>query len=390
MKILTNIRFYRVAGIAQTLLSWLDYIKRHEKNINVVGVDIHKRGEPRSKIPPRLGRMFTLASPTISYKKLDEVVRRARSVDDIRLAYQDVINAYADLISETKPDAILINGTFVLPWCLFLAAQKFSIPTVLHYHGILSREVPHWPPERQALVRDMEKLLYADNVKYVFPSVLAKNEVENKIWQRSATGSLILRNPILESFFNEREVGRRNDIGLVTRWTAVKNFKFIEALARYNRVHGRLWRINIVTDLKRNARPRQKLRALVKFKNTMENKSLPRFYRKMKVVLCPSLFETYGNVAQEALACGTPALVNKNMGVSELYQELGLEKWIINFDSPEAVMAKIQEASQARVEPAVEDKLKILCQAEKIYGELVNYLRLILLLGFGWSAELPI
>lgn len=377
MKILTNIRFYRVAGIAQTLLSFLDYVKKHESNINIIGVDIHKKGEPRSRMPKSLGRILTLLSPTISYKRLDQVVRRAKTVADIQLAYQEIINTYANLIATTKPDVILINGTFILPWCLYLAAQKFSIPIVLHYHGILSKEIPYWPADKQNLVVNMEKLLQADNVKYIFPSLLAKKEVEEKIFQSPVKHSLILRNPIRSVFFKEHQTPRGNDIGFVTRWTPVKNFSFIESLARYNRQLGRPWRINIVTDLKRNASSRKKMRSLVKFKNTIDNKALPQFYRKMKVVLSPSIFETYGNVAQESLACGTPALISKNMGVAELYRELGLDKWIIDFSKVEAVMAQAQAASQERVAKEVRDKLKNLCQPARIYGDLINYLRVV-------------
>jgi len=50
MKILTNIRFLKVAGIAQTLLSFADFIQKDKtaKNIQFIGVNVEnsiKNGE---------------------------------------------------------------------------------------------------------------------------------------------------------------------------------------------------------------------------------------------------------------------------------------------------------------------------------------------------------
>lgn len=78
----------------------------------------------------------------------------------------------------------------------------------------------------------------------------------------------------------------------------------------------------------------------------------------MGVVLSPSFFETYGNVAQEAVATGTPAIVGPNMGVAEIFKEIGLSQWIVDFKSTKNVYYKIKEISGQPVSSKIKKMLK--------------------------------
>lgn len=71
-----------------------------------------------------------------------------------------------------------------------------------------------------------------------------------------------------------------------------------------------------------------------------------KFYRKINVVIAPSHFETFGNVAMEAIAVGTPALVSKRMGVYEVFTRLGLDDLILDFNDIEGVIRRIDEIIQ--------------------------------------------
>jgi len=145
-------------------------------------------------------------------------------------------------------------------------------------------------------------------------------------------------------------------------------------LADYNQKKGNKFVINVITDLDKNNKIYKDLSKLVKFHKPKTNKNLASFYRNMGVVISPSHFETYGNVAKEALASGTPAMVNSNMGVSETFNVLGLNDWIISFDSVKFVYDKIDGMIGETVNSDVRDKMKDLYVPQKIFNQIITIL----------------
>jgi glycosyltransferase involved in cell wall biosynthesis len=94
----------------------------------------------------------------------------------------------------------------------------------------------------------------------------------------------------------------------------------------------------------------------------------------MGVVISPSHFETYGNVAKESIASGTPAMVSLNMGVSETFDNLGLNDWVINFDSVKSVYDKIENVMGETVHKDVKAKMKELYTPHIIFSQITSIL----------------
>jgi glycosyltransferase involved in cell wall biosynthesis len=94
----------------------------------------------------------------------------------------------------------------------------------------------------------------------------------------------------------------------------------------------------------------------------------------MGIVISPSHFETYGNVAKEALATGTPAIVSPNMGVSETFNKLGLNDWVVDFNSVKSVYNKIENIIGEPVSEKTREKMKKLYIPPKIFSEIVSIL----------------
>lgn len=107
----------------------------------------------------------------------------------------------------------------------------------------------------------------------------------------------------------------------------------------------------------------------------MDSYKLPNFYSKMDTIICPSHFETYGNVAQEAVASGTPALITQTMGVAETFRRFGLEKWIIDFSSPSKVAKAMEIAINETVDSALRMDMQEKLNPSKIHGLLLEYIR---------------
>ena len=53
------------------------------------------------------------------------------------------------------------------------------------------------------------------------------------------------------------------------------------------------------------------------FTGHIKDKELPAYYRKAKFFVLPSRFEPFGMTAAEAMACGTPLIVNRSAGITK-------------------------------------------------------------------------
>jgi glycosyltransferase involved in cell wall biosynthesis len=373
MKILTNIQTSQVAGITQTLSSFINFVSSDKKNkTNIVGVDIlpNHSGEPA--IVKKTEGAYSLISAYLNTPHIIETIKKADSIETLKGIYTPVIETYALLIKSEQPDLILINGTYYMPWCLLQAAQMLGVPTVLHYHGSLTKETEHWQGKARELFKAMEKDFDADNLAYVFPSSLAKDVVEKEVFGHAIKKFTVLPNPVPLHFFEAKPKRGKKHVGIVGRWTRIKNTKFSKMLARYNLSKGGELKLHVVSDLKRNSPDRNDFGSMMHFRNPMSPEKLSSFYSQMGVILSPSFFETYGNVAKEAVASGTPALVSSNMGVAETFSSLGLKDWIIDFNSPKAVYDRIKEMNGERVPEHIRDEMKEHFSPKVIHAKLLT------------------
>lgn len=373
MKVLTSIKFAQTAGIAQVVLSFMDFIENSKgDDLNIVAVSIKNENIKSFK------KVNTKKTSTISLgikvPDIAEVVNKAKSLSEVKKEYEGVISAYQAVIKEEKPDLVLINGTYFMPWCLLLASEREKIPMVLHYHGVLMKEVQTWGPKQRKIFLDMERCFDKKNIFYIFPSEITKNVVEKEVFKHKIKKSAIIPNPVSEHFFKEQNKVEKRNIGIVSRWTGIKNVQFCEDLAKYNNKNGNKFVVNVITDLDKNNKIYKKLSKLITFHEPKTNKKLASFYKNMGVVISPSHFETYGNVAKESIASGTPAMVSCNMGVSETFNNLGLEDWIINFDSVKFVYDKIESMMGETVNIDVKDKMKKLYMPHTIFDQIISIL----------------
>jgi len=275
---------------------------------------------------------------------------------------------------QEKPDLVLVNGTYYMPWCLFIAAQRESIPVVLHYHGVLAKETKNWPVREKRVFLQMERCFDKEGIFYIFPSKMTKDTVEKEIYKHKVKNFAVIPNPVPLYFFGASAKANKTNIGIVGRWTGIKNIAFCEALAEYNKKQGGDFVINLVSDLEKNDKRYKKLSKIMKIHPAMENKKLAEFYKKMGIVISPSHFETYGNVSKEALASGVPAMVSYNMGVTETFRKIGLKKWVINFDSVSEVYSKIKSTIGSGVDSRARQQLMNSYSPSKIFSRLSGVL----------------
>ncbi len=81
---------------------------------------------------------------------------------------------------------------------------------------------------------------------------------------------------------------------------------------------------------------------LVTFIGSQDQDSLPYYYSAAEVVVVPSHYESFGMVALEAMACGTPVVASQVGGLQFLVQD-GLTGYHVPGDDPVALAERLSE-----------------------------------------------
>ena len=79
----------------------------------------------------------------------------------------------------------------------------------------------------------------------------------------------------------------------------------------------------------------------VRFAGTVPHGELPWHYNAADVLLAPSYYESFGLVALEALACGTPVVAARTGGLSTLVRD-GETGYLVPLHTPECYADRIE------------------------------------------------
>lgn len=334
LKVLTNIRFPKLAGIAQVVLQIAQHFSQTPNlNIEMAGVNVARAHTKLGAFSKKKYKGITIFHAKGKFANLVTAVKKAQSVSDIKDEYQGVTNCYLEAIDKFQPDVVWINGAYELPWGLFQAGRLRGLPIVMHFHGVLTEETSHYCLRDRKIFKQIEREFDDPSVWYVFPSQLAKRVIEEKVFEHKIKRATVLPNPIPEKYFTALLKKDRQKVGFVGRWSRLKNHNdFLQKFVKYNKQSKNKLDLHIITD--KIGQAKLALGKTAKISQPRSREALRNFYEKLGVLISPSRFETYGNVSQEALACGVPAVVSRDMGVVETFKKINLSEWVIDFNSP--------------------------------------------------------
>lgn len=188
----------------------------------------------------------------------------------------------------------------------------------------------------------MEKSIVCRASKIVFPSQICRQAVETEVVDQKLKNSFVIPNPV-SPLFTDHAVGDgavERRIAAIGRYSRIKNFD------QYFQLHQKLlkdkWEHNasFVTSL-----PANKIKNLpksIQLIPPMTPEGLKRFYLSQGLIICPSFFETFGNVPMEAACLGIPVLVNQTMGCAEVLRQAGLGNMVADFKDEADVLQKIK------------------------------------------------
>lgn len=342
MKILTNTQNYLVGWISRVVQNMILDPTGVFEDIHFVTINLEKDRLKNKKIR-NITRSASHTSIEWYYerRRFTERLSHYTSIPEIELDFQDLIDLFRDKIAEQRPDLIILNWTGILPWALMRAASYFNIPVIVYYHGSITEE------ERSTTKDNPLHILFAFEASflqpefhYIFPSLLLQDLICTRFWIDAATiHSEILPNSVPKYFFRlhqKQSFLKRGKIrvGFIMRWCEVKNKAFVLRFIRYAQENLPHYEIYLITD-----KEEQAIREIGDMQQVflcpqLQHEPLGDFlHSKVDIILCPSRFETYGNIAQEAMACWALAFIHQNMGVAETFEAIGSGEYITNFES---------------------------------------------------------
>ncbi|OGH69297.1 MAG: hypothetical protein A2754_00490 [Candidatus Magasanikbacteria bacterium RIFCSPHIGHO2_01_FULL_47_8] len=357
MKIATNVHRDAFGGITISNLALFDWLE--DKEDTIVGIEIITG---RHILGPVIFRRYlpSFFSHHI-INGIDVLPRHSwEKMGNIRKKWDILIETTKDILRLEAPDILLTNGTYNTPWILAQAAKELGIPIVLRYAGVLQKEISHKNFFVKKRLLAYEKWLASTAVAVIFPSEICKKTVEKEILGFPAKQSVVIPNPAIAVKTNTRRNSGRFTLVAIGRWTPIKNFQAFIALHKELLREGWQHRAIMITSHWDN---KFGIPETIERKEPMSQEDLFKFYRSVNLLVVTSHFETFCNVAAEAVVNGTSVLVSKNVGFSEMLIKAGLKRMVIDsFDDPIQVAEAVKRLS----------KIKLTRKEIKIVAALVN------------------
>ncbi len=374
MKIIKN-SHSGMGGIATESVEMLNYLKKHpECNLSLVHRDPNNLSYFK-----RHERNVTVHHLIVSkdYTRLiDDVV----NAEDFSKKHRDKVLEIERIIESDKPEIALCVGTFYYPWFLLQAAKNQGLPIAIRYAGLIDKE------ETSPLWHEIGKDFLNPEYPSIFPSSHAKETLE-EIHGIKLPDSYVVHNGVSEEFFRHKgkPSNDRFKIAVVGRLHEIKNLEFLAKLAKVLKKSNVQADYLCVTEKHSidfpNTYQRNVLKMLeeegVKVFDYMPHEELADFYRSVDLIITPSHFETFGNVPLEAITTGTPAIVNRTVGVKGALEKVGLEDFVVDINNMDSVVKKIKSIKDKRIIVDKETSNKIIERYnwESVMGEYFEVLR---------------
>ncbi len=370
MKIATNVHRDAFGGITISNLALFDWLE--DKEDTIVGIEIITGRHILGAIIFRRYLPSFFSHHIIN--GIDILPRHSwEKIGNIRKKWDILIETAKEILRLEAPDILLINGTYNTPWILAQAAKELGIPIVLRYAGVLQKEIEHKNFFIKKRLLFYEKWIVSSAVSIIFPSEICKKTVEKEILGYPIKHSVVIPNPavIVKNNIRRKDVGRFK-IAAIGRWTPIKNFQAFIALHKELLHEGWQHRAVMVTS-----RWDEKfgIPETIERKEPMSQEDLFKFYRSVNLLIVTSNFETFCNVAAEAVINGTSVLVSKNVGFSEILIKVGLKRMVIDsFDNPTQVAKVVKRLAKIKLTQKEIKKVASLVNPQIIHERILDVL----------------
>lgn len=375
MKIATNINRDAFGGITISNLALFDWLEG--KDDTIVGIEY-------TSARHLLGAGIFSHYPTSFFSHhiinaIDIFNRHPwTTTSNIKKEWKVLIETTKGVLRKAAPDIVLVNGTYFAPWILAQAAHELGIPVVLRYAGVLKREVKdkNYFIRRRLLAH--ERWIAQNANAVIFPSTLCRRVVEKEILRQTAKQGTVIPNPVQASgtVRTKKEKTGRYAMAAIGRWTPIKNFGAFIAL--HDELLKEKWphRAIMVTSYWDK---RFGISETIERQDPMSQSELREFYRTVDLLVVPSHFETFCNVAAEALVHGSSVLVSENVGFAEVLHRTGLGRMVIkSFDDPALVAATVKKLAKTTLTKKERDAVARIVSPRIVHEKIINVIEKVL------------
>lgn len=371
MKIATNVTREYLGGITRSNINFMDSL--NEKGKGIIGIELNGRTYMQA---PTIFRHF---SPSwfkhhiinIHDIPINKAINSSRNLKDLEKKYRSIINIIKEILKRDNPDVVFLNGTYYVPWIISIAAFELKIPIVLRYAGVYSKETESSKPKAKKLFNEIEKSFQKRVSHFIFPSRLCMNVVEKEIIKKRIKNAFIVPNsfkvPDDKSVFDSVD----SRIASIGRWDKIKNFESFFKIHNILKKEGWKHEASFVTG---DSQIKNIPKTINRF-TSMTHSELLDFYSSQGLIICPSLFETFGNVPMEAVCMGIPVLVSDNMGCAEVLETAGLSNMVISFKDPKEVAQRVKELCGQKILPRQINNLRKILDPKTTNAKIMSILR---------------
>jgi len=325
-------------GDVHRILARQDGVSNHifelSQALSKLGIKVTIIGMSRSRLELNLGNLSILGVPNINVRVLGV----------LQTSYI-IYKSLQEMIRRNSIDAIQFHGLTGL--VTYFRMRKLPIPMWTKCHGINDPYIAnldlHGNLKTESFIIDSTLSKMANLLNYkLSPHIIAnsKNTKQKLIdnYNIDSQKISVVYNGVNHELFNTKISGNnlRRKLGLKTSTVLlfVGDFSLLKGVPylifSIKKVIKELPNVSLLLVGGYNKVSRMNVRKLisklyltthVKVIEDVSHRELPQYYALADVCIVPSLSESFGNVALEAMACGKPVIASKVGGLTEIVNE---------------------------------------------------------------------
>ena len=269
--------------------------------------------------------------------------------------FSQVILEIEKIFKKEKPDIVFLNGCYIKPWLMLMAAKNLGLPIVVQHAGLMVMEAEIFFKRKIIKKRTLKKLINmeADFSRYATKEIFLNKFSFKRYCEKVETAdkgkSIIIPLPFWKLPIKKEKKLNNGviKIGMVGRWDAIKRHEDYLNLAKSAKKKNKDWEFYSITSIpptKKRINLKKDYRKNINVLAPMSKSELYKFYSEMDLMILPSFFDVSPTVVLESAYMNTPTMISRGVGFIDDYKKNKLNYLITDFSNPDLAVKKVERA----------------------------------------------